>query len=167
MIEKPTGLRTVCWDLPDDLAMISGARHKVMKTLISWGIQDFADDVVLVVAELLANAVTYGEPPIRLSLWAGTQDLYVRVSDHGPQQPRRLALDVEAVHGRGLAIVAILAEDHGVTRPPDGPGKTVWARWRFTAHNAEAAHLATAESISRPDTPASPILSRPDDTDAP
>ncbi|MER5645339.1 hypothetical protein [Streptosporangium sp. NPDC002524] len=47
------------------------------------------------------------------------------------RQPRHLALDTEAVHGRGLAIVAALAHDHGVTPLPDRPGKTVWARWVF------------------------------------
>ncbi|MER5419607.1 hypothetical protein [Streptosporangium roseum] len=45
---------------------------------------------------------------------------------------RHLDLGVEAVHGRGLAIVEALAHDSGVTPLPDRPGKTVWARWRFS-----------------------------------
>lgn len=64
---------------------------------------------------MLANAVTYGEPPIRLSLWAGRDELCVRVTDHGYEQPRHLDLGVEAIHGRGLTIVAALTDDYGIT----------------------------------------------------
>ncbi|OUC81620.1 hypothetical protein CA984_41810 [Streptosporangium minutum] len=91
--------------------------------------------MVLVVGELLANAITHGEPLVRLSLWAGADELCVRVTDHGPGQPRHLDLGVEAVHGRGLTIVAALADDSGVIPLPDRPGKTVWARWRLPHRN--------------------------------
>ncbi|GII85946.1 hypothetical protein Ssi03_39360 [Sphaerisporangium siamense] len=135
----PDGLRTVCWDLPDNLPMIGKARRLVKDVITHWGAGEVVDDVVLVVGELLANAVTHGEPPIRLSLWSTRQDLCVRVTDHGRELPRHLNLAVEALHGRGLAIVAALAHDHGVTRPPDGSGKTVWARWRLSSGD----HAAT------------------------
>lgn len=130
------GLRTVCWDLSDDPAMIGKARALVREVVASWGLLGLADDVVLTVGELLANAVTYGEAPIRLSLWLGKDGLCVRVTDHGPERPRHLHLDVEAVHGRGLGIVAALADDTGVTALPDGPGKTVWARWLLAGHDS-------------------------------
>ncbi|MEU8268123.1 ATP-binding protein [Sphaerisporangium sp. NPDC049002] len=89
-------------------------------------------------SELLANAITYGEPPVRLSLWLGRGELCVRVTDHGPDQPRHLDLGIEAIHGRGLTIVDALAHDCGLTPLPDGPGKTVWARWRLSSQTAEA-----------------------------
>ncbi|WP_214410062.1 ATP-binding protein [Sphaerisporangium fuscum] len=132
MPETPDGgLRTVCWDLPGDLSMIGKARGMVKEILAAWALPDhLADDVVLAVGELLANAMTYGKPPVRLSLWQRGGELCVRVSDHGPEQPRHLDLGIEAVHGRGLAIVAALAHEHGITPLPDGPGKTVWALWR-------------------------------------
>jgi anti-sigma regulatory factor (Ser/Thr protein kinase) len=139
MLDTPDGLRTVCWDLPDNLWMIGKTRRLVNDVLINWGMRSLADDVVIVVGELLANAVTYGEPPIRLSLWAGNDGLCVRVTDHGPDQPRVLDLGVEAVHGRGLAIVATLAHDYGITRTANKQGKTVWARWGSSVRNAENA----------------------------
>ncbi|MER7212281.1 MULTISPECIES: ATP-binding protein [Streptosporangium] len=82
------------------------------------------DDVVLVTGELPAKAVTHGEPPVRFSLWLGAGELRVRVTDHGPDRPRHLDLEVEAVHGRGLSIVDALADASGVTPLPDPPGKT-------------------------------------------
>lgn len=127
----PDGLRTVCWDLPHAPSVVGEARGMVRETLTRWALPSLADDVVLVVGELLANAITYGDPPVRLSVWAGTDELCVRVTDHGPDRPRHLDLGVEAAHGRGLTIVEALADASGVTPLPDTPGKTVWARWRL------------------------------------
>ncbi|MFC4534292.1 ATP-binding protein [Sphaerisporangium dianthi] len=136
MPETPDGLRTVCWDLPHDLSMVGKARRIVVDTLNAWDLRDLVDDVVLAVDELLANAVTHGEPPIRLSLWAVPGEFCVRVTDHGPGRPRHLDLGLDALHGRGLAIVAALAHDHGITPLADRHGKTVWARWRHEIQNA-------------------------------
>nr|WP_214412608.1 ATP-binding protein [Sphaerisporangium fuscum] len=121
--------------------MIGKARRLVGDVLGNWRLSRLADDVVLVVGELLANAVTYGEPPIRLSLWCGGDKLCVRVTDHGPEQPRPLNLALEAVHGRGLNIVAALAHENGVTRPAEGPGKTVWACWYLPARDAGSSRV--------------------------
>ncbi|MFG1879989.1 ATP-binding protein [Sphaerisporangium sp. NPDC049003] len=142
MPEMPDGLRTVCWDLPDDLSMIGKTRNMVNDALTAWQLGDLADDVVLVVSELLANAINYGEPPIKLSVWASTEELCVRVTDHGTGQPRHLDLGIESIHGRGLTIVAALANDHGIIPLADGPGKTVWARWRHTTQDTAKAPLA-------------------------
>ncbi|MFC6085090.1 ATP-binding protein [Sphaerisporangium aureirubrum] len=131
------GSRAVCWDLTDDLSMVGKTRAMVRETLTAWAAPVAADDVVLVVGELLANALTYGEPPVRLSLWLGAGALCVRVTDRGAEPPRHLDLDVEAVHGRGLIIVDALADDTGVTPLPDGRGKTVWCRWHLPARAAD------------------------------
>ncbi|WP_405145076.1 ATP-binding protein [Sphaerisporangium sp. NBC_01403] len=153
MPETPGGLRTVCWDLPHDLAIVGTTRSMVNATLSSWALQDLADDVVLVVGELLANAIGYGKPPVRLSLWAETGELCVRVTDHGPEQPRHLDLGIDADHGRGLTIVDALAHETGITQLPDTPGKTVWARWHLSPQAAEA---STRPSVPDPRTPPTP-----------
>lgn len=49
-----------------------------------------------------------------------------------------LELGLEAVHGRGLAIVAALAHENGVTRPIGRPGKTVWACRRLPVRATES-----------------------------
>ncbi|MFD0249401.1 ATP-binding protein [Streptomyces sp. NPDC127113] len=91
------------------------------------------DAVELVVAELAANAVTHGRVPgrdaeLRLAHDAAGR-LLVEVSDvRGERRPvlaeggRGLAED-----GRGLTLVAALAEAWGVAERPGAPGKTVWA----------------------------------------
>ncbi|MET8333955.1 ATP-binding protein [Streptosporangium canum] len=139
MPATPDDPRTVCWPLPHELSIVGKARGMVNETLTAWALQSLADDVVLVAGELLANAITHGEPLVRLSLWAGADELCVRVTDHGPEQPRHLDLGVEAVHGRGLTIVEALADDSGVIPLPDRPGKTVWARWDIRARSARSA----------------------------
>ncbi|WP_214413523.1 ATP-binding protein [Sphaerisporangium fuscum] len=130
MTEVPAGLRTACWDLPPDLSVIGKTRGMVSDVLVSWSLRPLADDVVLVVGELLANAISYGRPPVRLDLSAA-EDLRVQVTDHGPAQPRRLDLGIDAVHGRGLAIIEALADECGVIPLHGTPGKTVWACWRL------------------------------------
>ncbi|MEU7986990.1 ATP-binding protein [Streptosporangium canum] len=139
MPATPDDPRTVCWTLPHELSIVGKARGMVNETLTAWALHSLADDVVLVAGELLANAITHGEPLVRLSLWAGADELCVRVTDHGPEQPRHLDLGVEAVHGRGLTIVEALADDSGVIPLPDRPGKTVWARWDIRARSARSA----------------------------
>ncbi|MEU8269009.1 ATP-binding protein [Sphaerisporangium sp. NPDC049002] len=131
----PDGARTVCWDLPCDLSVIGKTRSMVREILTSWTLESLADDVVLVVDELLANALSYGEPPVRLALSAEDGELLrVQVTDHAAELPRHLHLGIEAVHGRGLTIVEALAHECGIT-PLSGPsgtsGKTVWACWRL------------------------------------
>ncbi|MEU9833095.1 ATP-binding protein [Streptosporangium sp. NPDC048047] len=125
----PYGPRTAQWTLPHDLSVIGKTRGLVQETLTAWGLGRLADDVVLAAGELLANAVSYGEPLVRLTLRAEDTALWVEVTDRGPELPRRLNLGLDAVHGRGLTIVEALSDAFGVTPLPDTPGKTVWARW--------------------------------------
>ncbi|MFC4533289.1 ATP-binding protein [Sphaerisporangium dianthi] len=131
--QAPDGPRTVWWDLPDDPAMIGKTRAMVKEVLDAWALRPLTDDVVLVVTELLANAMTYGRPPVRLTIDAEDDELRVQVTDRGSERPRRLRLDVEAIHGRGLTIVEHLADAYGITPLTDAPGKTVWATWRLNA----------------------------------
>lgn len=89
---------------------------------------DSVDDVVLVISELVGNAVThsddYGDLDVAWELQDGT--VLVRVNDSGMGQPQRKHVDEHAISGRGLAIVAAIAADWGVARA--GCGKQVWAR---------------------------------------
>ncbi|GAA3416571.1 ATP-binding protein [Streptosporangium vulgare] len=133
----PDDPRTVYWDLPHDLPIVGKARAMAGETLAAWALHHLVDDVVLVVGELLANAIVHGEPVVRLSLWASPDEFQVQVTDRGPGRPRHLALDPESPHGRGLAIVRALAHDTGVTPLPNRPGKTVWARWRLPSRDVQ------------------------------
>lgn len=128
----PDGPRTAQWTLPHDLSVVRKTRGLVEETLTAWGFSRLADDVLLAAGELLANAISYGEPLVRLTLRAEDGALWVEATDRGPELPRRLNLGLDAVHGRGLTIVEALSDAFGVTPLPDTPGKTVWARWTLS-----------------------------------
>jgi anti-sigma regulatory factor (Ser/Thr protein kinase) len=93
-----------------------------------------AADCVAVSAELLGNAVRHAEPlpggvihlTWQIEQGAGGLRIHLRVTDGGSAlTPTRRAADPDAVDGRGLAIVAALAQRWGVDR--DGAGSCVWA----------------------------------------
>ncbi|MDQ1039853.1 anti-sigma regulatory factor (Ser/Thr protein kinase) [Streptomyces sp. V3I8] len=89
------------------------------------------DAVVLVVAELAANAVLHGQVPgrdfvVRLACDDGRGVLRVEVSDTHPALPVRTMPTADEDHGRGLVLVDALASRWGVSDRV-GPGKTVWA----------------------------------------
>ncbi|WP_052390751.1 ATP-binding protein [Streptomyces sp. NRRL B-24484] len=88
-------------------------------------------DVLLVAAELLANAVDHAGGPVALDLWlaASGDRLRIDVVDTGPAAPRILPVRPGEPHHRGLRIVDHIAEAWGHRR--DDTGKTVWAELRL------------------------------------
>jgi anti-sigma regulatory factor (Ser/Thr protein kinase) len=86
------------------------------------------EDAMLIVSELVTNAVRYGQPEITLAVAAVPGGLRLEVSDHGDALPL-LAPVVPASNragGRGLLIVASTARDWGIAPHDPPPGKTVW-----------------------------------------
>ncbi len=89
------------------------------------------DEVVanaqLVLTELVTNAQLHGEPPLLFGVTAlGDGAARVEVSDAGRNRLVLPAHSVDAMTGRGLTVVAALAESWGVD-PIAGGGKVVWA----------------------------------------
>ncbi|MGW6741948.1 ATP-binding protein [Streptomyces sp. NPDC055025] len=108
------------------------ARMELRKVLADWGLSELEDSASLVVSELLANAVRYG----RVSSGREIETRYlprfgavrIEVSDSSPCRPVLRGLDPDALDGRGLLLVAALADEWGVGERDDGvPGKVVWA----------------------------------------
>jgi two-component sensor histidine kinase len=79
---------------------------------------------VLLVSELVTNAVVYGRPPIELRIRRTVVHVVLEVYDAAPFLPRKLRPTPEDEHGRGLQLVAHLADRWG-TRPTQH-GKAVW-----------------------------------------
>lgn len=78
----------------------------------------------LVVSELVTNAIRYGAGPIQLRLiWHDT--LICEVSDSSNTAPHLRRARTFDEGGRGLFIVAQLAERWGTRQQSDG--KTIWA----------------------------------------
>ncbi|MER5480843.1 ATP-binding protein [Streptomyces sp. NPDC002734] len=98
---------------------------------------DAHDAIVLIVAELAANAVRHGCVPgrdFRLRVHAPASKTIVRVEVTDTRAeclPRRPSpsrdADAEEENGRGLILVSHLASEWGWRPRLSGPGKTVWA----------------------------------------
>ena len=81
---------------------------------------------VLLVSELVTNAVRHGGPPIDIEVICDQgADLQVRVRDAGPELPEVGDLDLAVEGGRGVAMVDLLSDAWGVDSHA-GDGKTVW-----------------------------------------
>ncbi|MFB6962345.1 ATP-binding protein [Streptomyces sp. NPDC056309] len=96
------------------------------------------DSVVLVVAELAANAVLHGRVPGRdfalaLSFEEGRDVVRIEVTDTHPALPARMTPGPDEGGGRGLVLVDALAVDWGL-RNRLGPGKTVWAECALSSN---------------------------------
>ncbi len=87
-----------------------------------------AEDVLLVVSELVTNACLHANGPEELRIGAGPKVLRLEIVDLGsgspsPRTPHRAGRP----GGHGMFIVQRLCLDWGVVRNAEGPGKTVWA----------------------------------------
>ncbi|MGW3266887.1 ATP-binding protein [Streptomyces sp. NPDC001056] len=87
-----------------------------------------AEDVLLVVSELVTNACLHAEGPDELALACDNKVIRLEVTDRGTGQPApRTPHRAGRPGGHGMFIVQRLCLDWGVLRVPDRPGKTVWA----------------------------------------
>lgn len=82
------------------------------------------DAAVLMVSELVTNAVLHGRPPIVVMIERDQSDVQVTVADHHPHWPSLQNPSPDAVGGRGLRIVDALASAWGIQ--PRAVGKAVW-----------------------------------------
>ncbi|MER6443470.1 SpoIIE family protein phosphatase [Streptomyces sp. NPDC001185] len=112
--------------LAEGLSEVPAARSAAREQLARWGIgEDEAFTTELIVSELVANAVRYGAPPYQLRLILDER-LTCEVRDAGSSLPHLRHARQMDEGGRGLFIVAGVADSWGIRYHPDG--KTVWAR---------------------------------------
>jgi anti-sigma regulatory factor (Ser/Thr protein kinase) len=113
-------------DVPATSRGPAAARRVVSALLPAWELEDLTDDAMLVVSELVSNAVQHapGTDSFELELVRRTNGLRIALADGTSVQPIISELTDDHPDGRGLVIVAALAsrwgseEHHG--------GKRVW-----------------------------------------
>ncbi|WP_078588898.1 MULTISPECIES: ATP-binding protein [Streptomyces] len=133
-----------------DPAEVGRARRWVRSRLLNHGVDPdapMAETVVLVVSELVTNAVVHTGCPAVLRLCLPvTEDareggpavpLRVEVADASETAPapRHAGADEDATNGRGLELVELLCERWGWY--PDGSGKRVWCEIGADARPAD------------------------------
>jgi Histidine kinase-like ATPase domain len=114
---------------------VRGGRDFTVSTLQRWGVAARRDDVVVVVSELLTNALRHASPaatgtgagwPVQLGLLQRGCCLTCAVADPSRTAPVPGPPECLAETGRGLHVIAALSDRWGFVTPGDG-GKVIWA----------------------------------------
>jgi anti-sigma regulatory factor (Ser/Thr protein kinase) len=103
------------------------ARNAARVVLQGWAVPSpLVDDAILVISELVTNAVRHAGTASTLELQLGQTGERLRISltDDSDREPRLRPLRPAAEDGRGLAILAALSDRWGVE--PRLGGKQVW-----------------------------------------
>jgi anti-sigma regulatory factor (Ser/Thr protein kinase) len=111
-------------DLSSILA-VREARRYVRAGLLSSFPDDRLDDLVLVVSEVVTNAVIHGAPPGTLGIFLSDALVRIEVSDSTSAAPVQGVAHHESHRGRGVALMDSLSDRWGVVVGP-GEGKIVW-----------------------------------------
>ena len=138
-------------ELPAGLASARQARAAVRQALTAWDMGRLSGDAELLASELVANAAEHGDgAPINLALYRHAEPgadpgITCEVTDTAAQFTQRRQAGPDAERGRGLAIVAALAEASGVRASQ--AGKTSW----FTLALTDRARRVAAQIEHEPE----------------
>ncbi|MGA5896336.1 ATP-binding protein [Streptomyces venetus] len=120
----------------EESGVVPLARDFTRQALYAWGWlpaasadqRAAAEDVLLVVSELVTNACLHAEGPDQLWITCDNKVIRIEVADRGTGQPApRTPHRAGRPGGHGMFIVQRLCLDWGVVRTPGVAGKTVWA----------------------------------------
>jgi anti-sigma regulatory factor (Ser/Thr protein kinase) len=114
---------TVHWEIPAEPSAVSRTRSAVLRLLADWGLDELAFTTELIVSELVTNALRYADGPIGLRLLRD-RTLICEVYDDSSTSPRLRRARTTDEGGRGLFLVAQLAERWGTRYTADG--KVIW-----------------------------------------
>lgn len=117
-------------ELSGDLRAPAAARRFVdapLRAMLGRATRPSAEDVVLVVSELVTNAVRASADVIGLSLQVAEDRVELEVSDDAAGWPTPRDAEWDDLNGRGLAIVEELADRWQATELH--PGKRITVTW--------------------------------------
>jgi anti-sigma regulatory factor (Ser/Thr protein kinase) len=111
--------------LRNDPREVGRARHLVGASLDRWGVRDEDGVTVLLVSELVTNALRYGVQPMRMVARRSEASLRIEIHDaRTGEAPRVSQAQPDSVNGRGMMIVDALATRWGWSE--FGGEKNVW-----------------------------------------
>lgn len=121
-----TRSRTVLVEVPRERALLVDVRSQARLAMRSWMLlDDVVDTATVVASELATNALVHGRGRVELRLRLTRDRLVLESVDSGQHMPRRRRPDDEDEGGRGLHLVAELADRWGFRATDEG--KVVWA----------------------------------------
>ncbi|MFJ1996691.1 ATP-binding protein [Streptomyces asiaticus] len=126
-IARPTGHPGYSETLPREPESAISARRLVRVALTAWRLEELAEVAALIASELVTNAVKHAQSNyIRVTVTRPEASrVRIGVVDKSKRHPVPRESSAEDESGRGLALVAALAEDWGTDPLPWG--KRVWA----------------------------------------
>lgn len=105
-----------------------------------------AEDIVLVVSELVTNAVVHGTDRVRLHVRFTGDGLRVEVNDGNPAPATPRASGEDDVSGRGLLLLTVLAHTWGTS----DDGRATWCEFRVPETAPETAPGTVSECAAAP-----------------
>ena len=106
---------------------------------------DTLHNVLLVVSELVSNAVNHAGTSVAVGISVGEEGVVrVEVGDGRTWPPRPRKAEPDAVGGRGLLLVGALSDRWGVETRPDG--KVVWAEVTVVDDARRARHRSASDA---------------------
>lgn len=129
------------------------ARSFVRDALLGWGLPEVVDDAVVLVSELVTNAVVHAGTAAEVCCLREDGTVRIEVTDHHPERGLPSFADVpvtaseryadpDGEGGRGLLMCSALAERWGVEY--SAGRKTVWFRLALPAHVAGTRYAVPA-----------------------
>lgn len=112
---------------PEDAGQVGVMRRLARDVLANRGLDGLADDVALVVSELVTNAIVHsGGTEITLSLDVDDDVLRIAVRDGIPGRLAALTPGHDEEGGRGLQLVRWIADERGGSWGTSDAGATIW-----------------------------------------
>ncbi len=102
------------------------ARRLVRRTLEEWDLSHLEEAAVLLVSEVVTNAVLHARTELAVEICRAGGVVRVTVSDRSPASPQRRRPGLQAGTGRGLGLLAVMATDWGTGPAADPWRKDVW-----------------------------------------
>lgn len=99
-------------------------------TCTRWEVQPVVEAALLVVSELVTNAVNHARSPVTVCLQLRRDHLLVNVGDEDSRLPVLQRNEWDALGGRGLTLVDAISRTWGAQSCPGG--KSVWAELLLT-----------------------------------
>ncbi len=118
------------------------ARDFIAGQLGHWGLDGLHDTTVLLVSEVVTNALRHTRGRVDIELCRLPGRVRVEVSDEAATPPTLFEMDLLAESGRGVPLMDALSDQWGTA--PRGDGKVVW----FTLFDPEAEPLAGADPLA-------------------